>query len=236
MATIMEVTLQCRWLNQTTINVFNFLWDGIGASPGTLSAALMFQLGWSAWNNDDLEYPAGSFAASLQNLTSTGLQFELVTVKDVYSETDFYEWLFPFVGGSAAGQQGTATAAPFLSFGFRSSKTKTTIKRGAKRFPGVVSGQLGAGGTWIPDTLADMAQLAAAMSAILTGPAETNFFSTICKKERVPVMSGGEPTGTFKYQYFADPLVQIANSAFPVVWDNITTQRSQTSRQFGRGR
>lgn len=236
MATIMEVTLQCRWLNQTTINVFNFLWDGIGASPGTLSAALMFQLGWSAWDNDDLEYPPGSFAFALQQLTSTGLQFELVTAKDVYSTTDFYEWLFPFVGGSAAGSQGTATAAPFLSFGFKSSKTRTDIKRGAKRFPGVVSGQLAAGGTWQSTTLTQMADLAGAMSAVLEGPAETNFFSTVCKKNRVPVMSGGEPTGTFKYEYFTDPLVQIANSAFPVVWDNVTTQRSQTSRQFGRGR
>lgn len=236
MATIMEVTLQCRWLGQTTINVFNYLWDGIGASPGTLSAALMFQLGWSAWDTGGDFYPAGSFADKLQNLTSNALQFELVTVKDVYSETDFYEWLFPFPGASNAGSQGTATAAPFLAFGFRSSKTKTTIKRGAKRFPGVVSGQVAAGGAWVAGALEDMAELAAAMSAILEGPSETNFFSTICKKNRVPVEKDGVPTGTFKYEYFADPLVQIANSAFPVVWDNITTQRSQTSRQFGRGR
>jgi len=236
MPTIMEVALSCRWNNQITDNVFNFLWDGVGDSPGNLSVALMGQLGWSNWDVGEDSYPDGSFAQAFKQLVSVGLLFDIVTVRDVYSTTDFYEWTFPIPGNASQGSQSSGKASPTLAFGFKSSKTRTDIKRGAKRFPGVVLGQLSDGGTFTAPTLTYMAGLATAMSNVLTAPGSTNFLPAICKKDRVPVMSGGEPTGTFKYVYFTDSTEQVANTAAPVVWDLVTTQRTQTSRQFNRGR
>lgn len=236
MATIMEVTLQTRWLSQICLNVFNFLWDGVGASPGNLSTGLMAQLGWTSWSVEETTYTEDTFANHFQRLVSQNLVFELVTVKDVYSTTDFYEWTFPIPGTASQGAYIGTAEAPFIAFGYKSSKVRTDIKRGAKRFPGVSASQQTAGGTWAAGTLTLMANLATAMSLVLNGPAGSNFLSSVVKKEKVPVLVDEEPTGRFKYEYYTDPAVQIANQMSPVVWDNVTTQRSQVSRQFGRGR
>lgn len=236
MATIMEVTVQSTFKNQQCLNVFNYLFNGSGSDPGGLSDALLNGLGYPLWDDTLETYPAGSVAAAYRAISHQEVTFEIITVRNVYSRFDFTEYLFPFAGESAIGASGGESASPALAYGFRSSKVASDIKRGARRLVGVSETNMGSGGVFTPTALIALNSVATAFSAEL--PAFLNEFQPcICKKEKVAVLNpDGTPTGRFKYEYYEDPEVQVDNTGAPVTWGAVNTVRTQTSRQYGRGR
>lgn len=236
MPTVMEVTVQGTYFNQQCLNVFNYVYDGVESDPGGLSLSLLSGMGWSEWNSTDSEYPASSMAAQWHAIASASYTFEIVTVRNVYSLYDFTEWLFPFGGASAVGQSGGEAMSPVSCYGFQSSKVRSDIKRGARRIVGVSELNVGSGGVLTPTGAAIANDLAVAFSLSL--PAGLgNFVPAIVKKKKEPVLNpDGTESGRFKYVYYPTPAEQIVNVAAPVTYRAVNTVRTQTSRQYGRGR
>ena len=236
MPTIMEVTVQGRLFNQQTLNVFNYHYDGVASDPGGLSTILLNGLGWPLWDIVTSQYPDGSVAEAWRLAVNGQFTFEIITVRNVYSRTDFVEWLFPISGAARTGAEGGEATSPALTYALKSSKALADIKRGARRIAGASEPRIEAGGVLSVAGLSLLNELAGTFSSLL--PAFDNqFASCICKKEKVPVLNPDDtPSGRFKYEYFTDIEEQIDNTAYPVIWGAVPTIRTQTSRQYGRGR
>lgn len=236
MSTIFEVTIKSRYFQQECLNVMHYLWNGEGSDTVGQASALVAAMGWTGWTIAD-NYPADSFAEAWQSISHTSVIFESVLARNIYSSTDFYEWLFLLGGSSNAGTAVGTAASPAFAYGFKSSKTRFDIKRGARRMVGVSETNMEAGGVLSAGAMTVLDDVAVKFGAIYDAGEGNTFSPAICKKNRVPVLDGeGEPTGRFKYVFFTDPAVQVANSAFPVTWQAVNTARTQTSRQYGRGR
>lgn len=236
MPTIMEVTVQGRLFNQETMNVFNYHYDGVASDPGGLASLLLNGLGWPLWDVGSGSYPDTSVAEAWRLAVNGQFTFELITVRNVYSRTDFVEWLFPIAGAARTGAEGGEATSPALTYAFKSSKALADIKRGARRIAGASEPRIEAGGVISVAGLALLNELASTFSSALPAFGD-QFVSCICKKEKLPVLNpDGTPKGRFKYEYFTDIEEQLDNTAFPISWGAVSTIRTQTSRQYGRGR
>jgi hypothetical protein len=81
--------------------------------------------------------------------------------------------------------------------------------------------------------LAQMAQLVTQMNAALTYDDEGNtltFTPCISQKEEYTT-----PSGKKAYRYFSTELLQAPHNAVGIRWEAYTTQRTQNSRQYGKG-
>jgi len=236
MATIFEVSIRSRYFQQECMNVFHYVWNGAGSDTVGASSALVAAMGWTGWTVEN-GYPADSFAEVWQAVSHTSVTFESVLVRNIYSNTDFYEWLFLLGGSSNSGLATGVAASPAFAFGFRSSKTRFDIKRGARRMVGVSETSMESGGAISPGTQTVLDIMALEFGEIFDAGEGNSFSPAIVKKNRVPVLDEeGDPTGRFKYVFYTDPAVQVENSAYPVTWQAQTTVRTQVSRQYGRGR
>lgn len=232
---VMEVVLQQTFANQEIINRWNYVSSGTPASV-SLSFALVQALGgiFDAALVPPA-YPPTKFMRHLAAAQSSGVTFDFLFARDVYSTTDFYE--SPFVQpliGTATGE----ALSPANAFGFRTNRVRTDVRRGTKRFVGLTEGNCGSLGALLPAFLTGaMATVAADMSAVLTYDDEGNtltFNPAICSKEKyTPDPERPERTA---YRYYSTQTLQLQHTATGIQWDAYTTMRTQTSRQYGRGR
>lgn len=233
---ILEVVLSQLYSSQNTINRWNYVSTGTPAAV-TLSFALAKALG--AIFDETLlggSYPASGLMCILANMQNNGCLFTGLSVRNVYSETDFYETPFapPLVG--ANGGDGNS---PMMAIGFRSNRITTLVRRGTKRFTAVPEAFVGQGGEVAIGSGGNVDAVRVAMNAVLTYNDEGNnltFAPAVCGKEKYPVMKDGVPTGTHAYRYYADPAVQLEHTAVGVTWEAYPVVRGQQSRQYGRGR
>jgi hypothetical protein len=236
MPALLEVTIQSTYFNQVCMNVFNYLWNGVGDPPPSLSTALIAAMGWTAWTTED-GYPTEGFAYYWQAVSNSAVTFNMVTCRNIYSTTDFYEWLFN-LGGSSNSGSGTGEAlSPAMAYGFKSSKARTDIKRGARRMVGASEQFVGAGGAVTAGGLAILDEMAMRFSEAFDAGDGNSFIPCIVQKKKVPVLdSEGNPTGRYKYIYYPESENPFDHVASPVTWQPVTTVRTQGSRQYGRGR
>ncbi len=242
MPAIYEVTVNYEYANQQMVNRLNYVYNGIGSYPGNLGAlALISQLGFLSWDVAEAEFAlrgigqGDNFAQQFRLIRMATSTITIVTARDVNSTVDFYEWT-PGLVSEAVGVGVGDGASPMIAMAFTSTKTRTDIKRGQKRFGAIPEGNLGDRGALSPAGTLVATNMERELSRILDADDENSFSPAIIKKERYSVIKDGEPTGTFAYRYWLDPEDGIANAAFPVSFNSKTTYRSQTSRQFGRGR
>lgn len=224
-----EVTLFSTYLGQRFVNRWNYISSGI---PATVSGSfgLARALGFL---RDGGVYPANALFAGLRGLVSSSTVFTSVSVRAPrdYAPQDFYET--PFIQPTI-GVQGGDPASPVLAFGFRTTRTRTDIRRATKRFGGVSEEAVAGGGNVTGDYVAIMATLATFMSATVSYNDEGNtitYSPAVCKKLRVvdPV------DGSISYQYYPTLAQQEANLSVGFLWEPYSQIRSQVSRQYGRG-
>jgi len=223
-----EVTLRQRYFDQLCINVFPYyVAQTVGQSPNALE--LLTELGFIP-TGDPLAFPADTLAAALAVVQSDNVQYLSVEARELYSLTDFYEAAYspPLTGLNTGGD----SASPFVAYGVYSNRVRTDIKRGFKRFVGVMEADMLAGGVLTSGSLGELTDLAEKMSEVVLGtsaaysPAVFSFL-----KEEVP---DSDPV-RYRYVKYPDPADQAEHTAFDLTYAPYTVVRSQTSRQYGKG-
>lgn len=227
---LMEVILQQRYLGQQIINRWNYLSSGTPAAV-THSFALASAFGAIP---DAGVYPTTAIIARIRQLQDSGVTFENILVRDVYSVTDFYQTPFsPALAGAVTG----AGIGPISAFGFVSSKTRYDIRRGTKRFVGITSGQVTVDNGFNSTVISELAALAGNMSETLEYDDEGNALAyepVIVGREKVLISTPpAEPRYSYRYyDTFAEQADHLMDS---ITWSAYTGVRSQVSRQIGRG-
>lgn len=228
---IMEVVLQQSYLNQVIINRWNYLASGV---PAAVSFSFALTNAFGAIPSAGV-YPADRVITRLAALQSANVGFTVITVKNVYSVTDFYSTPFTTVLNGA--RTGGENMPPFAAFGFRTNRVRADIQRATKRFCGMLEGDNDAGSIQ-SGIVATLEALATAMSAVLTYDDEGNTLTfapiVVGKQEYDP--NPDDPTRNHRaYRYYPTETEQLQKVAQSIVWQHYATVRSQTSRQFGRG-
>jgi len=232
---LLELTLQATYFNQEIINRWNYVSTGTPASV-TLSFALASAFG-CIYDTVAVPpgYPANTPFAAIRGIQMNSLAYDQVSVRDVYSDVDFYET--PFLQ-AAAGLVGSGEAmSPTSAAGYRTSRIRADIRRGTKRFAGLSEANVGPGGVFAAAALTAMALVATRMGEVLSYNDEGNtitFTPVIVGKEKY-VPNPANPD-KFAYRYYPTLAEQEDHWAAGISWDYYTQVRTQTSRQYGRGR
>jgi len=223
-----EVVLNLQYLEQQFVNRWNYTSQGTPVGV-TGSFALIRALGFYA-EGDPPEFPDGTLGIAIQALLNEQTIFVQAIAKNVYDPLDFYD--SPFVPDVVGGIAGTGLS-PVNAIGITSTRVRTDIRRGQKRFGGVPSGfvvnggQLSAGALTAATTVAD---LMGTSPEYTDGGNALTFVPSIVSKERVV-----DEEGKVSYLYYPTLSEQLAHTAQGIQWDAKTTIRTQGSRQYGRG-
>lgn len=224
---ILEVTLEQEVAEMVAINRFTYVGTGTPAAV-SMSFGLVSAMGAIP---DTGQYPVSGLMRILSELQSNTIGFVSISVKNLYSFTDFYQT--PFVVSLIGLQTGDALP-PTNAWGFRTNRTRLDIRRGFKRFAGVSEAGQSEGivaGAFL--LLADA--VAAAMSEVLEYDDEGNTLTY------TPVILGrdAQPNPNDEtlmiYPYFPTEAEQLEHVMSSIIWEPYTTIRTQTTRQYGRG-
>lgn len=226
---IMEVILQTSYFGQECINRWNYLSSGTPAAVSH-SFALASAMGWITGGGTD--FPADTVAESIQELVSQSVDFIQVEVKNVYSVVDFYNT--PFPSGTDGDVSATNGISPTSAYGLFSSRSRSDIRRGMKRFVGVTEGSISSGGVVVAPGLTTLGELASRMSDDLEYDDEGNtltYSPIIVSKEKYTT-----PSGRSAYRYYGTEAEQLMHIMDSIIWQPYPETRTQVSRQYGRGR
>lgn len=223
-----EVTLRQVYAGQQCLNRFSYYSDD-DAVGSVLAFGLITAMGFIG-TGSPVVYPAGTLFPLIRAIQSTALQYVEVEARDLYDPFNFYVRPFP---APTAGLSGGEGASPVLATGFRSTRTRSDIGRGFKRFTGISEGAMAAGGNLDPGVLASLAPLAAELSAVLTYTNEAAIYSyQPCVMSFEPYAT---PSGKTAYRPYATEAEQLEHTAFSMEYSAMPQVRTQTSRQYGRG-
>ena len=224
-----EVVLQCEYFGQQVINRWNYEMTGTPAGISG-SAALLQAIGFipSTIGN---ALPSGSVGKILQSMQVDNMVWQQCLAKNIYDPVDFFD--NPYVVALTGDITGVNGAPPFSAYGFRTSRVRTDIDRGTKRFAGVPVSYILDGGVWDSSAVTLMESLAEAMTETLPYTDSGNsltFTPTIVSKEKYTT-----PSGKFAYRYYATEVAQDDHLAQGFLWQPYATVRTQVSRQYGKG-
>lgn len=234
---LMEVTLEQTYAGQEIVNRWNYLASGIPAAV-SFSFALVSALGAIF---DEVAVPPGYPPTGLMALMAaaqhSGVSFQTVTCKDVYSATDFYSTVFI---NALVGAQAGDGMSPVMAYGFRTNRVRADIRRATKRLVGVPEGQVGSLGVIAPAfVVSHLNPIAEEMSASLEYDDEGNtltFQPCVVKKQEYDPHPENPDPHPMAYRYYPTFGEQDDWLALSVTWEPYETVRSQVSRQYGRGR
>lgn len=226
---VIEVILNQEFYGQLCVNRFHYVSQGTPAAVTNAYAAIA-AMGFLQTEIITGNFKSDTLAAALQNLQSTALRYVSVFARDLYSVSDFYEVPYSIaVNGTEPGE----AMSPAVAFGFSSSRVRTDIRRGMKRFAGVSEGMVTTGGIIRSDVVGELTAVSAKLSAALTYDDEGNTLTF------VPAILGVEeyvtPSGNRAYRPYATEAAQLAHIAQGIIWSHYNSVRTQVSRQYGRG-
>lgn len=230
---LMEATLVGTYGGVECVNRFTYQSSGTPAAV-TLSFLLVRAMGGIASAG---VYPPTGLMQRIANSISENFSFVTLTAKDLYSVTDFYS--LPFVE-PLTGVLGGDAAAPNVTYGYRTNRVRSDIRRGTKHFSGVAETTVGGVGFLAGGYISGVgAALATALGAVLTETDEGNtvtFTPVVMGRQRYnPATHLPDPAGK-AYRYYPTYSEQLSHLAAGVVWDIYSDTRTQTSRTRGHGR
>lgn len=231
---IMELVLSQTYLSQQCINRWNFVSTGTPAAV-SLSYALVHAFGAILVDGiPPLSYPTGTLMHWIRSMQNTGVIFDSIAARDLYSLTDFYET--PFQGGTTGTYAGEGMS-PAIAYGFRSTRSRLDVRRATKRFVGVSENHVGSGGT-LDTSATDIASVVDLMSAPLEYDDEGNiitFAPAVLGKERYQTSAPGVTPVTWAYKKYDTAAEQLEHTATGITWEAYDNVRTQRSRQYGVG-
>lgn len=226
---ILELTLSMSYAGQLAINRFHFVSSGT-PSAVTKSFGLMGASGFLTVSGSPLAFPSGTLAQTIRSVQTTGVQYISAYARNLYDPVDFYERPYPV---PVYGAQSGVGSSPFMAYGLFSSRVRTDIRRGFKRFVGVREESIKEGGEVEAGMIAALGEICNKLNSPMTYDDEGNTLTyTSC------VLSFQEyttPSGKKAYRPYATESAQLSHLASGVQWAPYTVIRSQTSRQYGRG-
>jgi len=232
---LFEVTLTQSFAQQQIINRWTY--EGIG-TPASVSMSFALTSALGAIESVGV-YPPTGMMRTIASIQAAAVTFDLITIKNLYSVTDFYST--PFVTALVGADASAGEAmSPAVAYGFRTNRVRSDVRRATKRFVGVGEGRVGSLGVISAGFVSgNMGPVAAKMGEVLQYVDEGNtltFSPIVCGKERYNPDTGlADPNGR-AYRYFGTEAAQLQHVARSVIWDAYNTVRTQTSRQYGRGR
>lgn len=233
---LLEVVLRQVQAGQELINRWNYYANDTGGAGG-LSVALTELLGG---NPEDMaiagQFPTGTMLREIQLMQSQRVTFIDISVRDIYSNIDFYETPFPAAtDGAVLVATNHQPMTPFVAYGFTSNRIRTDVRRGQKRFGGVTEGYVSENGNidngWLDGTLTSVAEAMGEELTINLLGVPVNFIPCVLGKEKYTT-----PSGKTAYRYYPTVVAQMSKAAIGVKWQPKPQVRSQVSRQYGRGR
>lgn len=223
-----QVVLNLQYLEQAFVNRWNYVMSGTPVGV-TGSFALVQALGLYA-TGTPANFPVGTLGAAIQGILNEQSIFVQTIVQNVYDPLDFYD--SPFVNDVVGGVSGTGMS-PVNAIGITSTRVRTDIRRGQKRFGGVPVGYVENGGQIttialgfaqiVADRMGESPEYTAGGNALTFSPAIVSKLRTV----------DGE--GKVSYVYYPTLSEQLAHTALGIQWSPKTTIRTQGSRQYGRG-
>ena len=221
---LMELIINSTYAGQRMLNRFHYQSSGTPAG-----VSLSFALASAAGCVFTTTIPTGSLFEAISDLAVNLVTYDSYQTKDLYSTTDFFDSAF------AAGTTGDLVppgASPLLAFGYRTSRVRSDIKRGFKRFSGCADGGIGANGAVDPENVLIEA-LRAALGDVIEYDDSGNTITF------TPVVLGTEkyttPSGKSAYRLYETESEQLSHVASGFTWEAYNTIRTQNSRQYGRG-
>lgn len=225
-----EVVLTSTYFSQQNINRWNYL------SSGDLSGISgAFGLAYAFGAIYDEGYPTDTVLAAIAGMVSNEYRFEQLTIKNVYVPTDFFQ--VPFVELYQGSQSGVGMS-PTAAYGFRTNLVRTDVARGTKRFSGVTENNVDAGGVIATAFEATVNLVASRMSEEIfhsEGASSNGYAPVIAGKEKYLVPASPVDDPRYAYRYYPTFEEQAEMLAEGVLWQPYETQRTQVSRQYGRG-
>lgn len=227
-----EVVLQGTLFNQLIINRWNYRSDGDDV-PSKNSFGLASAMGLVPVSGN---FPASTIGDAMQALASASMTWQQVIVRAVYDPLDFTD--IPFVPNVEGDEAAGVSESPFTAYGFRTNRVRTDIGRGYKRFAGVTEDAVDAGGVIASAVTSSLGALAGFMSDVLSFTESSltiAFTPCVVKKQQYTAPSGRK---AYRYIPVADggEAAQLDLIATGLIWEPYTQVRSQTSRQYGKGR
>ncbi len=237
MAGLYEVVVSQSYFGQECLNRYNYLGDG-SSGDVTGSYALLYAMGMIPQDLDPpnpATYPNSGLFWNMRVIQSDEVVYTSAYVKNIYTPTDFFET--PFLGGTTGNRTGQGMA-PFNAYGYRTTRTRTDIRRATKRFVGTDEVNVDAGGVVVrgtpPDAYTVLGTSLAANLEYTVGTANIVFQPVVVGRDKV-ALPDTDPV-RYTYRYYPTLTEQEERLSIGFDWEFYPTVRSQTSRQYGRGR
>lgn len=221
---LFEVTLRQNFLTKPAINRWHFNSSGTPASV-SLSFALVSALGGIP---DPITgaFEPGSLMEAIAALQADDVVYAEIEAKALYSVTDFYATPFP------SGQAGVRTGQVmnnFNAYGIRSSRVRTDVGRGFKRFAGVTEDRVDAAGVLASGATTDLQAICDILNTAITYDdegTELSFASCVLGFQEYTA-----PSGKPAYRPYPTLSAQLDHAAIGVVWAPIGMTTTQNSRK-----
>lgn len=225
---VMSLKIDRRYNGQQCISEYHYVASGV---PSTVS--LSFALASAFGVVESLgAFDPGTPFGSLLAWQTAGVSYIETVAKDLYSVTDFYTNPFPSglvgLGGSAG-----AGESPFVAAPFRTNRIRSDIRRGFKRYEGILDANIGAYGLIDVGFLAALVAHAALISDTLTYDDEGNTLTFVpCVISLKKNTTDPDQGPYIKWPTEAEQLAHLASGVVYTAGDHVTTQNS---RKVGRG-
>lgn len=215
-----ETTIRQTFGGQDCLAVLHhYASDALGESP---SAFELLSLLGGVPVGTPLLWPEDTFMFELQQMQHEGAETNEIQVSNLYDAFDFY--LAGYSPAIAGNQTGTAES-PFVAFALRSTRVRTDIRRGSKRFVGVNESAAGELGVLESTYQTYLTAVADALSAPLVGSSAT--YQTAVLHYEMYTAPPAKPA----YRPYSTEVAQVANSAVGVVWNIVNHVTTQNSRK-----
>ncbi len=211
---IYSVTLTSSLLSQECNNIFFYRMSQIGAGNPAEALCSGFE---------DLFF-ASAGTNSLRSVAfSTLIQYTRVRTYNLFSLEELFEIIFdPPYTGSGVGD----TMPSFMAYPFRTAQVRRDVRRGQKRFAGVLESQV-AGNTLIAGAITNLSPLTDTLSAAINPVDFPGFTFEPVVVKRIPIINEeGDVTG------YRLPTNQLESVYAPATtWELVTVLTSQRSRK-----
>lgn len=227
---LFELTVRQAYEEQEIINRFHYNSEGTPTGQ-TLSFLLTLAFG-AIPAGEPPTYPTDAPLYGIRGMQATTLLYTEIEARAMYDVVDFYTR--PFTDGLAGRRVGEVGMSPANAVGFRTNRVRTDIRRGMKRFAGVTEEYFTAGGALLPSSITDAENVAALLSEelnVVSGGVTITFTPVVLSFEPYTT-----PSGNTAYRPYATLAEQLNHMATGIVWSPYLNQRTQVSRQYGRGR
>lgn len=225
MPKLFEITLQTLVQEESCINRWTYV-TAETAAVGNYSLALFDAFGTAISSGN---FPDDTVMRALQLLMSNQVDFVDITVRDVFSNTDFVQ--SDFVGATGAVVADVLPA--FNAFALNTNRVVYNIARGQKRITGVAENDQAAGFCTAP-AYTRLTALAGAMSTELSGVVGgTTVLFQPCVVSKLKYRTNPDETErdpVYAYKYYPEA-TQFDHIASPVEWFG----KQKISHQASRG-